>query len=460
MIDMNYCKKKIKMHMDLETRSFIHFFLACKRRFKSMNQERLKKYQLRKAQNIVNHTYSQSPFFNKLYSKSDLNDVWNLPMVNKSVMMDNLTDYNTEGLIKEQLIDFCLRIESTHNYEERFGKYNVAMSSGTSGNKGIVITSPAEEKYLRAAFFARFSFPKTLKLNIAFILRVTTPAFQIDSFGQKLTHISQLNPIENILKSLQELQPNVLAGPPSMLRLISKEINEGRLDINPPRVVSFAEILYPEVEKELEEIYGCKIHQIYQASEGPIAMSCKHGSLHINEDIINVQTFNSDGTVTHPGEACYKMIVTDLHRRTQPIIRYELNDLITISPKNCECGSSFRVIEQIQGRNDDLLWSHRKDTGKLQFIFPDYLRRAVISSSEEIVEYQVIQKSFTSLEVRLKLRSEESPKEEIIGIVENKLKQVFESYSCEMPKIKTCFEKEEIHPISNKLVRIQRNFEI
>jgi putative adenylate-forming enzyme len=446
--------------MDFETKSFIYFFLACKRRFKKMNQEKLEKYQLTKAQNIVKYVYSSSPFFNRHYLRSNLNDVWKLPTVNKSIMMDNLTDYNTEGLIKQRLVDFCLRIEKTQNYEERFGKYNVAMSSGTSGNKGIVITSPIEEKYLRAAFFARFSFPKTLRLNIAFILRVTTPAFQIDSFGQKLTHISQLNPLESILKSLQELQPNVLAGPPSMLQLISKEINEGRLDIKPPRVVSFAEILYPEVEKELEEVYGCKIHQIYQASEGPIAMSCKHGSLHINEDIIKVQTFNSDGTITNPGETCYKMVVTDLHRKTQPIIRYELNDLITISPKSCECGSSFRVIEQIQGRSDDLLWSHRTDTGELQFIFPDYLRRAVISSSEEIVEYQVIQKSFTNLEVRLQLKDDDSSKEKIIKLTETNLKHVFESYSCEIPKIKIYFKRAQPNPVSQKLVRIQRDFKV
>jgi len=425
-----------------------------------MNQKQLEKYQLKNAQNVVKYVYQFSPFFKKHYSGFNLNDVWNLPTVNKTIMMDNLSDYNYEGLKRQELLDFCLRIEETQSYEARFGKYNVAMSSGTSGNKGIVITSPSEEKYLRAAFFARFSFPKTLRLNIAFILRVTTPAFQIDKFGQKLTHISQLDTLENICIQLRELQPNVLAAPPSMLQMVSKEINEGRLDIDPPRVVSFAEVLYPEVEEELEEIYGCKIHQIYQASEGPIAMSCKSGSLHINEDIIKIQTFNSDGTITHPGETCYKMIVTDLHRKTQPIIQYELNDLITISPQKCKCGSSFRVIEQIQGRNDDLLWSHRTDSEELQFIFPDYLRRAIISSSDEITEYQVIQKSFTELIVRLQIEKEDSEKEKIIQSVKSKIQGVFESYSCNIPKITISFEKAKAHPISQKLVRIRRDFKV
>lgn len=307
--------------MDLETKSFLYFYFACKRRFRKMNREKLAKYQLTKAQDIVQYSVANSKFFKQYYRNCDLEDVWNLPTVDKKIMMDNLSDYNTVGLKKEELVDFCLRIEETQNYDERYQKLNVAMSSGTSGNKGIVITSPYEEKYLRAAFFSRFNFPRTLRLNIAFILRVTTPAFQIDKFGQKLTHISQLSTINEIKHQLQELQPNVLSAPPSMLQILAKEINEGRLNISPRKVVSYAEILYPEIKEELEQVFGRKIHQIYQASEGPIAMSCKYGSLHINEDLIYVQTLNSDGTLTTPGEPCFKMIVSDLHRKVQPIIR-------------------------------------------------------------------------------------------------------------------------------------------
>jgi putative adenylate-forming enzyme len=154
------------------------------------------------------------------------------------------------------------------------------------------------------------------------------------------------------------------------------------------------------------------------------------------------------------------MIVTDLHRRTQPIIRYELNDLITVSTDSCDCGSSFRIIEQIQGRSDDLLWSQRIDNGDLQFIFPDYLRRAIISSSDTIDEYQVIQKSYSKVEVRLQVRNKDVNKDEIVNLVKKKIGEVFESYSCKTPEIRFSFEKAKPHPISHKLVRIQRDFEI
>ncbi|UCC20046.1 MAG: hypothetical protein JSV62_01830, partial [Promethearchaeota archaeon] len=173
-----------------------------------MNQKKLKLYQLNKAKSVVNFAYNNSKYFRKLYNKLDLNNVWNLPVTNKKLMMDNLSDYTTVGFNKIELIDFCIEIEKTQDFNRRFKGYNVAMSSGTSGNKGIVITSPQEEKYLQAAFFARFPFPLTLKLKWAFILRVSTPAFNVSKFGQKLIYISQLNPIESIIKQLEQLKPN------------------------------------------------------------------------------------------------------------------------------------------------------------------------------------------------------------------------------------------------------------
>ena len=92
-------------------------------------------------------------------------------------MMENLTLFNTCGLEKNEMIEFCLEIERTRDFSKRLKGYNVGMSSGTSGNKGVEITSKSEENLLRAAFLARFDFPEKAKINLAFILRVTSPAF-------------------------------------------------------------------------------------------------------------------------------------------------------------------------------------------------------------------------------------------------------------------------------------------
>ncbi|MHA1873025.1 MAG: F390 synthetase-related protein [Candidatus Heimdallarchaeaceae archaeon] len=445
--------------MNLEN-NFFAFFLACKYRFKNLKGEKLHSYQINRLKKIVAYSVKNSLFFKKYYSNYDINKVFSLPTVNKYIMMENLSEYNTVGFKKEELINFCLEVEKSRDYSKRYKNYNVAMSSGTSGNKGIVITSPKEERYLKAAFFSRFPFPKTLKLNIAFILRVSTPAFNINKFGQKLTYFSLLDPLEKIVNNLNSLQPNILSAPPSMLNLLAGELNEGKLHIKPKKIISYAEILYPDIRQKVEETFGIRIDEIYQASEGPIAMSCKHGSLHVNEDLIAVQTLNKDGSPTEKGELCHQLVVSDLYKTSQPIIRFELNDMIRISAEKCTCGSGFRVIDEIVGRTDDLLVGFNSSTGQVQYIFPDYIRRAIISSSENVVEYQAIQTSKNRLEISIQLSKDEEEFPNIKEMIKRAIEHVFEIYNCEIPNVVVKISKSQLHPVSKKLIRIQRSFSI
>jgi putative adenylate-forming enzyme len=444
---------------DLET-SFISLFLfSCKYRFKKMTREDIEKYQLKKARAIVKHAVKYSEYYRKLFKNHDLNDVWSLPTTNKKVMMENLTEFNTVNLTKKEILNFCLDVEKSRDFSKRLKGISIGMSSGTSGNKGVEITTPREEKYLKAALFARFPFPKKEKLNIAFILRVSSPAFNINSFGNKLTYVSQLNSVEEIISELEKINPNMISAPPSMLEILAKEYGKGNFKIKPKVLVSYAEILYPETKEHLERVFRCKIHQIYKCTEGAIAISCEKGSLHINEDLVAVQTFDSDGTLTEPGSPCHKMIITDLHKTSQPIIRYELNDIITISKNPCSCGSHFRVIEKIQGRSDDLFWGIRSDNGKLQFIFPDYISRAIITASDDIEDYQAVQKDFDKVLIRI-IKKAGSMKTSLTKKIINNINSVFASYSCSEPTVDIKFEKPITNRNSGKLIRIFREFKI
>ncbi len=450
-----------RLFTDLETSFFPLFYLNCKFRFRYFSEERIRKYQTRKARQLVRFANAHSDFFRNHHSGCDLDDVWSLPTVNKKIMMENLTGYNTVGLTRDEILDFCLEVEKTRDFSRRLKGLNIGMSSGTSGNKGVEIVTRAEENYMKAALFARFPFPKKQKVNLAFILRVSAPAFSLGILGHKLTYISQLSPIEEIRMKLGELNPNVISAPPSMLKILAREVEKNNLAIRPKQIVSYAEVLYPDVRTYLERVFGCRVHEIYKCTEGPIAVSCRYGSLHINEDLVAVQALNLDGSPAPPGQPCQKLIVTDLHKRSQPIIRYELNDIITISKEKCRCGSSFRVIENIQGRADDVFWAKNINTGEWQYIFPDYISRAIITASEDIEEYQVIQNSPEEVWVRIQLRDEIS-REEFTGeqAVRKSIENVFASYECHRPEVTILYENPRVNVNSNKLMRIHRAFKM
>jgi phenylacetate-CoA ligase len=129
-----------------------------------------------------------------------------------------------------------------------------------------------------------------------------------------------------------------------------------------------------------------------------IAATCAHGSLHIQEDIIAVQC------EPIPGDPARVMpIVTDLWRIVQPIVRYRLNDILTLNPAPCACGSDFRVIARIEGRRDDV-FDFPTRAGPARPVFPDLIRRMILLGSAEIADYQATQERCGQLRVYLDMR--------------------------------------------------------
>jgi len=442
--------------MEFETRFPLIFYILSKYRFRFWSEKNIKKYQEKKIKEIARYAVEHSKFFKEHYNNYNLNKFLSLPIVNKKIMMDNLTEYNTLGLNKDDLINFALNVEKTRDFSIRLDGINIGMSSGTSGNKGIVITKKEEENYIKTMYASRLVLPKGEKINCAFILRVSTPAFDYNQSGNKLTYINQLQPIKKTIEQLEKLNPNIVSAPPSMLKLLSTELQKGKLKIHPKLLYSYAEVLYPEVKEYLEKNFKCKVHEIYQGSEGCYALTCRYGNLHINEDMVFFELLDNRGLPTKDGEPCHKLLVTDLHKKSQSIIRYELNDIITISKEKCSCGSNFRVIKQIQGRVDDMFWGVKIDTKEPQFIFQDYISRTIISTSEDIEEYQVTQDSYTEIILRLQLKigsNKEKIKEQLI----QKLKKVFSKHHCIEPEIKVIFCLPLLNKGSNKLIRIKCN---
>jgi putative adenylate-forming enzyme len=132
----------------------------------------------------------------------------------------------------------------------------------------------------------------------------------------------------------------------------------------------------------------------------------------------------------------FSPIITDLWRRSQPIIRYRLNDIITLEDQPCTCGSSWRVIRQIEGRSDDVL-EFELLTGGLRTFFPDTIRRAILIASSQILEYEAIQEQPGWLRVHLEVESGSETKVQVS--VTARLTQTLEQYGCRQAKLEIVF---------------------
>ncbi len=96
-------------------------------------------------------------------------------------------------------------------------------------------------------------------------------------------------------------------------------------------------------------------------------------------------------------------MLTDLWRRTQPIIRYRLGDVLRLEPAPCPCGSTWQRIAAIEGRQDDLCWFPQADD-TLRVVFPDAIRRMVLLADDRITEYAAEQPAAGELVLHIDVR--------------------------------------------------------
>lgn len=413
-----------------------------------MTAKQLHAHQMHQLQILLQYVSEHSPYYQERVTKPQSFESY--PKMSKAVMMENFNSINTEKLKKEELFEFMTRQRENNTLRLFREQYSVGLSSGTSGNKGLTVLSKQEMQDYSVLLWARKGIPSHIKkIQILFALRVNNPSFmEVGKFGIKLVYVDYNVPVEEIIAKINELHLNIIAGPPSLLLEIAKQ--KANIEQKVDAIISYAEILYPETKKLLETEFHAPVTQIYQGSEGFIASTCKNGKLHMNEDILLIQLEDTEYAEIK------KVVITDLYRTTQPIIKYELNDMIELDTEGCTCGSVFRVIKTIHGRTDDIFYLKHSTTDDNVLLFPDYIRRSIIFASDAIKEYQAIQYNRASIEIRLVI--ENGDIQQIQQSILSNLQKYADKIRGELSTVEFSQKLPEVHPISNKLIRVWRRY--
>jgi putative adenylate-forming enzyme len=333
--------------------------------FYRWDERALQKHQAERVAAILEYAGEYSQYYRKLHLDGSPLTINSVPRIEKAEMMAHFDEINTAGLKKHELIEFQLRQDREGGLDLFTGGYSVGVSSGTSGNKGLTVLSAKERELYSCLLWARNGIPASVKKRrVLFALRTNNPAFmEVQSFGVKICYVDYTHPLEDLVKQINQKKLNILAGPPSLLAMIARL--QSSIDHRIEAVISYAEVLAEKTRLELESAFGAPVAEIYQGSEGFIGSTCRMGKLHINEDVLLVDL---EKTADGLGQA-RNVVVTDLYRTTQPVIRYALNDILEVSSERCSCGSCFRVISRIHGRSDDIF--HLKGPGgEVRYLFP------------------------------------------------------------------------------------------
>lgn len=378
----------------------------------------------------------RSAYYRERFARvgNDLRRWREIELSDKASLMAGFTRLNTRGIDRDEALGLALAADRSRDFVPKLRGLTVGLSSGTSGHRGLFLASQSENNQWAGVALAKMlpGSPRDVH-RIALLHRANSHLYQGLGTGRlQFRYFDLLQPFEALLGALAAYQPTLLIGPPSALRLLAEAKQSGalRLDSIPTRLVSVAEVLEPADRRAIERAFGVRVDIAYVATEGFVASSCALGGLHLNEDLLIVEKHWLDRE-----QRTFVPILTDLYRRVVPIVRYRLDDVLSLKETPCACGSPQLTLDSIQGRADDVF-----RLGGVT-VFPDFLRRAVLHASAEICSYELVQREADAIEATLALSALGMAQvAQIEQALNAELSRVCRALGAPAPRLRTNFE--------------------
>jgi phenylacetate-CoA ligase len=150
----------------------------------------------------------------------------------------------------------------------------------------------------------------------------------------------------------------MIFGYPSSISLLCQHARRQNRDlrgIGIKAVFVTGEVLFPHQRDLIAETFGCAAANGYGGREsGFVAHECPSCGMHIMADAMIVEVLDADGRPAAPGEQG-EIVVTDLHSREAPFLRYATGDMGALSSRICPCGRPLPLLERIEGRTTDFI---------------------------------------------------------------------------------------------------------
>lgn len=336
-----------------------------------------------------------------------------LPLFTKPELMAHFDDCVTDPRVRWREAQRFLegRLAPATPFLDRYALWH---SSGSSGEPGIFVSDPhtlavydalesVRRPCLRPA--ARLLDPFMTGERVAFVGAIDGHFAGISAFERlrrlnpwlapRLRALSILQPVDALDGALDAFRPTVVFTYPSTAVILAEEARRGRLAARPAEIVTGGETLTPGMRRFVADAFGCPVASEYGASEFlPLAMECPLGAPHLNADWAILEPADADGRPVPAGTRGDCCLLTNLANHLQPLVRYRLDDRVTILPGACGCGSALPVIE-VLGRSDDLL-----RLGREEVLLSPMALTAVLEDEAGLFDFQLVQRAADRLELR------------------------------------------------------------
>jgi len=303
-------------------------------------------------QRIIRHGYETVPYYQKQFKDLGLtpkdiktpDDLHKLPITNRTILNQHWGEFNSSAIPKRrwqylrsggttgQPLVNVLTSEDIRRWYATWWRYRRRNGIGFNTLCGLWAQTPIVPPTQKKPPYWRMNYPGNE-------LRLSTSHLNYQTYKE-------------YLNELRSWQVPWIHGHPNLVGLLANYMNQDGESLPCVRwVTTGAENLLDHQKENIRRAFGLEPLQHYGNSEGIANFSqCPQGSLHVDEDFSFVEFIEKSG---NPKQ--YTVVGTSLWNLARPLIRYDIGDLVTLSPQRCSCGGWGRIVKSIDGRGDDVV---------------------------------------------------------------------------------------------------------
>jgi phenylacetate-coenzyme A ligase PaaK-like adenylate-forming protein len=296
-------------------------------------------------------------------ARFELADLPGLPVMTKAELMANFGTAVTDPRLTQNLVERHLA-GSAAEPSLLLGDYVSLVSGGSSGLRGIFVQTLCEYADFAATILRRIM-PAGGPPPEGLVIGMVSAGSPVHSSGLavatatappvRMIPAPAALPIAEIVSRLNAAQPPILMGYAAKLAELAREQRDGRLKLSPRSVISNSEALGPVERTAIGEAFGVPVIDLFVSTEGLVGHTEPGGAVFtFASDTCIAECVDDDGRPVPAGTPSSKVLLTNLHNLTQPLIRYELTDRFTPAAPTVDAAAGGFLRASVDGRADDL----------------------------------------------------------------------------------------------------------
>lgn len=357
--------------------------------YDQLSSEALKKIQLQKLKNILEHTQKEVPFYkDKIDSALDEN-------IEKSLQKLPIL---TKQLLRKHTQDLVAASYDVQKLKKNFSSGSSGIQSFSySDSKNVYLAQAIQRHWFNWSGFSdgdpvlQFGISPNrglIKKTKDYLFKVTyEPAFS-------LTEADFIR----IEKKVRKKEIKYIIGYPSAIFEFAKHLEKNNKQIAINAIFSLGDKLFEHYEKLFDKVMNKpKIIDTYGCAEG-FLIACRHDLpyYYISSPHVYVEVVDDQGKNLKKGELGH-ILVTCLTNYAQPFLRYKLGDLGILLPQEAypeNAKYNYPLLKKIIGRETDVIKTPAQQT----LIVHSFT--GIFEYFPAIEQYQIVQNEIAKIEIR------------------------------------------------------------